>query len=317
MLYLESFRFPTFDTESDALFRYYRSSQSTSELYEHRGQPGNYPFGVLSEHRFESLDFEPITILYGGNGSGKSTALNVIAEKLKVKRDADYNRSIMTERYVKLCSYTINKDCKEDLPYDGLSSITKIITSDDVFKTILNIREHNDRKLVKRGLLYSEIKSVKYGKASRPREVNFVTGEGLEELDKYTRYKKKSFVQNLVDELGTLQREYSNGETGMGILATKIEEDGLYLLDEPENSMSCVFQQSLARLIQLSASSCNTQFIIATHAPFLLAIPGAKIYNLDANPVTISNWYELDNMQRYFQLFDSCSEQFRKVMPQK
>ena len=49
------------------------------------------------------LDFEPITILYGGNGSGKTTALNVIAEKIKAKRDTLYNRSNFFEDYVKMC----------------------------------------------------------------------------------------------------------------------------------------------------------------------------------------------------------------------
>lgn len=313
MLYLESFRFPSIEAEEDFLMRYYRSYASKQESYEHKGISGNYPFGVLSEHRLEALDFDPITILYGSNGSGKSTALNVIAEKLQVKREADYNRTVMTERFVRLCSYEINDDCKDDLPPAGLVSISKMITSDDVFKTILNTRDRNERKLVKRSLLWNEIGSVKNGNTERPREVNFVTSEGVEEMDKYWKYRKKSFVQNLVDELGMLQQEYSNGETGMSILANKIEEDGLYLLDEPENSMSCVFQQSLAKLIQLSASSCNTQFIIATHAPFLLAIPGAKIYNLDANPVTVSQWYELENMQRYFQLFDSYAEQFKNA----
>ncbi len=40
-------------------------------------------FKLLSKHDFKRIDFEPVTILYGGNGSGKSTALNVIAEKQK------------------------------------------------------------------------------------------------------------------------------------------------------------------------------------------------------------------------------------------
>ncbi|MDE5865071.1 MAG: hypothetical protein K2H31_00475, partial [Lachnospiraceae bacterium] len=39
-----------------------------------------YPFFILSKHNLTMLDFEPVTILYGGNGSGKTTALNVIAE---------------------------------------------------------------------------------------------------------------------------------------------------------------------------------------------------------------------------------------------
>ena len=51
-----------------------------------------YPFGVLSAHHLERLDFEPVTILYGGNGSGKSTALNIICEKLGLQRDTLYNR---------------------------------------------------------------------------------------------------------------------------------------------------------------------------------------------------------------------------------
>ena len=38
-----------------------------------------YPFKILSKNQFERIDFNTITILYGGNGSGKSTALNIIA----------------------------------------------------------------------------------------------------------------------------------------------------------------------------------------------------------------------------------------------
>ena len=52
-----------------------------------------YPFQILSRHGLERIDFEPITILYGGNGSGKTTALNVIAEKLGLRRDSKFNKS--------------------------------------------------------------------------------------------------------------------------------------------------------------------------------------------------------------------------------
>ena len=46
-----------------------------------------YPFFTLTGNGLKMFDFEDITILYGGNGSGKTTALNVIAEKIGAKRD--------------------------------------------------------------------------------------------------------------------------------------------------------------------------------------------------------------------------------------
>ena len=145
---------------------------------------------------------------------------------------------------------------------------------------------------------------------SYPHHIDFTTNEGVEEIKKIGRYKKQSVVQSLSDELGTLEQGYSNGENGLRYLMTEIEEDGLYLLDEPENSMSCQFQQSLAKVIHFSAMRCGAQFVIATHSPFLLAMPDAKIYNLDADPVNLAKWYELENMRIYFELFHSAADLF-------
>ena len=73
MIYLESFKFPTFEQENKVLIDYYHyDPASLEESCFHKDVSGNYPFGVLSDLCLESLDFAPITILYGGNGSGKS-----------------------------------------------------------------------------------------------------------------------------------------------------------------------------------------------------------------------------------------------------
>ena len=45
-----------------------------------------YPFDVFPAVGLTKLAFEPVTLLYGGNGSGKSTALNIIASKLGLQR---------------------------------------------------------------------------------------------------------------------------------------------------------------------------------------------------------------------------------------
>jgi len=57
---------------------------------------------------------------------------------------------------------------------------------------------------------------------------------------------------------------------------------------------------------------CGCQFIIATHSPFLLAMEGARIYDLDASPVEVRNWWELDHVKTYFAFFEKHREHFLK-----
>ncbi len=94
-----------------------------------------YPFQVLSQKGFTRMDCVPITILMVENGSGKTTALNIIAEKLALQRQAKYNRSNFFEDYLNYC--------EADL-YNTLPKESRIITSDDVFDYILNIRTVNE-----------------------------------------------------------------------------------------------------------------------------------------------------------------------------
>ena len=56
---------------------------------------------------------------------------------------------------------------------------------------------------------------------------------------------------------------------------------------------------------------CGCQFIIATHSPFLLSMEGARIYDLDADPVEVRNWWELENVRIYYDFFREHEELFR------
>ena len=118
MIYLENFQFPDVEREYDFILGMKRTCYDSV-----------YPFQILSKHGLRRLDFEPVTILYGGNGSGKTTALNVIAEKLGLLRDTLYNRSNFFEDYASMCSH----DCEIPIPKES-----RIITSDDVFDFMLN-----------------------------------------------------------------------------------------------------------------------------------------------------------------------------------
>lgn len=58
------------------------------------------------------------------------------------------------------------------------------------------------------------------------------------------------------------------------------------------------------------ARYCGCQLIIATHSPFLLAIDGARIYDLDSSPVEIKKWWQLDNTRIYYDFFIKHRELF-------
>lgn len=254
-----------------------------------------YPFKVLSAHGFERIDFEPITILYGGNGSGKSTALNIIAEKAGVRRDSAYNKSNFYADYVDMCEICFEK---------SIHSNSRIITSDDVFDYMLNIRTLNEGIDQKREELFEGYLDAKYSQF----RVNSIAD--YEQLRKVNKARSKTQSRYVRSELINNVREYSNGENAYRYFTEKIGEDGLFILDEPENSLSPKRQVELAQFIEDSVRFFGCQFIISTHSPFLLAMRGAKIYDLDEDPVDIKHWTELENVRIYHAFFKSHEDQF-------
>lgn len=73
----------------------------------------------------------------------------------------------------------------------------------------------------------------------------------------------------------------SHGESFLSLVQNRFRENGFYILDEPEAALSPMRQLTL--LIEINnLVKNNSQFIIATHSPILLAYPDAQIYNLDS-----------------------------------
>ena len=111
---------------------------------------------------------------------------------------------------------------------------------------------------------------------------------------------RRKFIQKTA---GKEEQLKSNGETALQYFEKKLKSSTLYCLDEPENSMSPKMQLELVQTLEEMSRYCECQFIIATHSPFLLAIEGAKIYDLDSFPVLEKNWWELENTKTYFKFF--------------
>lgn len=277
MLYLSQFEFPDEEREMDFIFKQERTCYDTY-----------YPFKVLSAHQLSVLNFEPITILYGGNGSGKTTALNVMAEKLGLERDTLYNRSAFFEDYTALCNYVT-----ERLP----SEESRIITSDDVFDFMLNLRSINQGIDQKREELFEEYKEMKYSR------FQLKSLEDYEQLKKVTAARRKTQSKYVRGNLAENVKERSNGESAWLYFTNRIKENALYLLDEPENSLSPKKQQELAGFLEDSVRFFGCQLVIATHSPFFLALKDAKIYDMDAEKTSVRQWTKLENVRAYYDFF--------------
>ncbi len=248
---------------------------------------------MFAFHEPLQLDFEPITILYGGNGSGKTTALNVMAEKFKLKRASAFNQSNFIGDYLELCKYQL----EEDIPQSS-----EIVTSDDVFDFALNIRHLNKGVDLKRDEMFTEYLDAKYSKFK------------MNSMDDYDRLKQvnqsrsKTQSRYVRDNLISNIKTNSNGENAFKYFSEKLTEDGLFLLDEPENSLSPKMQLKLKTFIEEAARYFGCQIVMATHSPFLLSIEGAKIYDFDSDPVEVKSWRELENIKTYYDFFSKLND---------
>ncbi len=284
MTYLSHFSFPDIELEYSFLMNIKRTCYDSF-----------YPFQVLSKHGLRMLDFEPITILYGGNGSGKTTALNVIAQKVGAARESVYNRSNFFEDYLRMCDF----ETQGPVPGDS-----RIVTSDDVFDFVLNLRCLNDGISRKREELFEEYLENKYA------HFQMKSLEDYEQLRKVHMARRKTQSKYVRNNLMDNVREHSNGESAFLYFSEKIQENGLYLLDEPENSLSPLRQQELSKFLEDSARFFGCQFIISTHSPFLLSMRGAKIYDMDEDEVDVKRWTQLAGVRAYFDFFKAHEGDF-------
>lgn len=302
MIYLESFSLPTKEKEDEFLLSYPYLLEM--QCYNHSNV---YPFRVLSKKELVEIRFDNITFLYGSNGSGKSTLLNIIAEKLNLKRSSDFNNTPFTKEYLKFCKYRLPSYGKQSIPPES-----KIITSDDVFDHLLDIRALNRGIEKNRDFLLDEydnfISEAMQGNGLQP----------LQSIEQYEEFKRRLDLsrstksQYVSKRLIAKELQFrSNGENAFGYFTENITSNALYLLDEPENSLSAELQLQLLDFIKDSARFYNCQFIISTHSPFLLSLKGALIYDLDSIPVETSKWTELDNVKKYYNFFKEKFDEFK------
>ena len=265
-----------------------------------------YPCGLFGERELYEVDFDRITIFYGGNGSGKSTLLNLIAQKLELNRIAPYNSSEMFDSYVKYCEYTLGYD-EEGFRY-RIPNGSRIITSDDIFDYMLTVRTNNDEISENKEDAKEEWANLRFGETVKFSGMEDYEALRMQVLARSKSVSRRQFIRKTVGQEVKLN---SNGETALKYFEGKLKNDTLYCLDEPENSMSPKMQLELVTILEEMARYCGCQFIIATHSPFLLALEGARIYDLDARPASLKNWWELENTKVYYEFFKKHEHFFK------
>lgn len=98
------------------------------------------------------------------------------------------------------------------------------------------------------------------------------------------------------------------------MLTAYLQPNALYLLDEPEVSLSPSNQVLLANEINKLARLLECQFVIATHSPFMLGTLNAKIYNIDTKEYDVVKWNELENVQYFYNFFKKHEQEFEEVI---
>ncbi len=104
---------------------------------------------------------------------------------------------------------------------------------------------------------------------------------------------------------GESLREQSHGEAFSQIFKNRFGRRGVYILDEPESALSPQKQCDLIRLIYELEKTGDAQFIIATHSPLIMAIPGADLRMIKDGQFVSCDFHETDHfkMLRDFYLY--------------
>ena len=266
------------------------------------GNSRSYPVNVISKLGKTEFNIKsPVTLIYGSNGSGKSTLLNIISHKLNCDRETKIDPKVTYDyRIGRAISLFDEVSQKTDIvtsntfDYDdkGQPENQRLITSAEVLNYIARKVDHNNKVSVAINTKVNRINSWKWG------ESDGSISEGSANLKKITERDTSARISMHEKNI------QSNGEEIFEYFAEILESNSLYLLDEPENCLSPIFQQRLAECITDLAYEYNSQFIIASHSPFFLSIEGAQIINIDAYPAECcDDWRKLENMRPYFELF--------------
>ncbi|MBO2689392.1 MULTISPECIES: AAA family ATPase [Shewanella] len=128
-------------------------------------------------------------------------------------------------------------------------------------------------------------------------------------IDELNMYGLKSLLPSYG---GRSLHEQSHGESFLSLVLNRFSGNSLFILDEPEASLSptrqMTFMATINQLIQK-----NSQFIIATHSPILLSYPNSTIYRVSEDGFNLINYEETDAYQITQAFLKNPNRMFREL----
>lgn len=209
-----------------------------------------FPFDVPAVADYAQLRLDqPVTLLAGDNGTGKSTLVEAIAESMGFAEQGGELQQMGrtgTPTPRPALGGAVSPVLTHHRPLNGY-----FLRAESFFNIALMIEAGEASKEV----------------ASRTPDISLYGGTQLHDM--------------------------SHGQSFLALAENRFGGDGLYVLDEPEAALSATGCLALLAVI-VGAARTGAQFIIATHSPFLLAIPNARIYELDDRGISECSYDDLD-----------------------
>lgn len=235
-----------------------------------RKDSSSYPFNIDSINNIEHIDFKaPVTFIIGENGCGKTTLLeSIVALTNTIDVVPEKFRNTMGPNQLSKCFEAVyNKKTDRGFYLKSQSFVTFINYLDqmknDASVSIDAFKEtYKDRSK----FAYEQVTGP-YQKTLDALEARY--GKGLDKM--------------------------SHGEGYLELFKSRLVPRGLYILDEPELSLSPMRQLSLMMMIKdMVDQSC--QFIIITHSPMLMAIEDAEILEFSDGSLTRVKYDDIEHV---------------------
>lgn len=218
--------------------------------------PFNVPAVRLAGQKI-ALD-NSVTIFTGDNGTGKSTLLESIALYMNIP--------LISDHIGKRPDFDAARQLQPCLQLEQVRKPLKsfFFRAEDFSDYINNLRQNTNRNNAFLENMRGEVDDRVLDKMS-------------ESMNTALHAMRRDYGESLL--------ALSHGEGYLKIIETRISNNGIYLLDEPEAALSPLKQLSLIFFIQEALQSNHSQFIIATHSPIIMGIPGARIYEINEEEI--------------------------------